>query len=157
MTPEPNFSGLNLDDVSVFNEIRYRLAHVTDAQIEAAGRRMKPKKESEKVIGEVKSPTTRGLYALWISLRTEGLMEMARREACTDAIEEVEHREKAVVLDLYEDVVGEMWWAQAKLDCDFREVANVGVRQGWLLIQEPSGGPPELRALLAGLVLPPNV
>ncbi len=142
-------TALNIDDISLFNELRYRLAQITPEQIEAAGRRMGKKKSTDKEVGQITAETTRALYALHMALRAECRMEIASAEACTDEIEEVEHTGKAAVLDMYEDVAREMWWSQAKLDCDFREMKSVGIRQGWILVIDTT---PEMPQGLVGLL-----
>lgn len=147
---------IDLNDITVFNDIRERLATVTDAQITAIERRMERESDEdddeETVIGVVTSKATRGLYVLSRILGAEHMLEHAKAECAEDPVIADEHDEKAVVLDMLSDVARELFWAQAKIDLGFYEEENVGIRAGWVVIKVASRPNPQMimRGMMGG-------
>jgi hypothetical protein len=136
----------DLNDVSIFSDLRERLSRVTPEQIASVARKLEPtsKKDAKRVIGIIESDTTRALYVLFRNLGAERMLEKALAETTTDEIAEKDHLQKAALLDMFEDVAREIFWAQARVDLGFYEEANVGIRSGWRLIREPEDSRPPM-------------
>lgn len=151
---------INLEDLTVLNDLLPRLRSITPEQIEAASRRLSKKtsKAKEKAIGIVEVETTRALYALGGILGAEEAI--ARANAATAISEEDERgfQEQAALLDMLGDVVKELFWAQARLDLGFYEDMSIGIREGWELVRdERSQSQHGFLATLGGLpgLMPP--
>jgi hypothetical protein len=163
MSENPSFEGVpvvfNLAEMSIYLDLKDRLMRVTPQQIEESGRRLKPNKAPKgRVIGEVTQTSTRALWTLSRLLTAEIALERALAAGAPDEISERDHKQKAALLDMFDDVAGQLWWAQAKIDLGFYEEVSVGVRAGWLLVREPqSGGMPSLPAFMAQIGgMPPD-
>ena len=143
---------INLDTLTIFNDVRERLAQITPEHVASAERRINKQKHKDKphVIGVIESEGTKALYALWILLDAETAMQKALAQSATDSAIEREHMERAAVCDMISDVVGEMFWSQAKIDLGFYEFAAVGIRPGWQLVKEPPQHPLSLAGILGG-------
>ena len=139
---------INLEEITVFNDLRERLAQITPAQIAAVERRFRP--AAGAVIGVVESVTTRAVYALWINLEVERDLEKARAKGASEEMAEQEHLQRAALLDIFADVAKELFWAQAKIDLGFLEIEGVGLRKGWQLIRH-SGALSTFSAMLQEL------
>lgn len=124
---------INIEDISLFNDIRERLSAITDEQIDGADRKL-AERTKEPVIGTLESRLTRALHALTEALEAETGLEIAKARAEMDETRERDHLEKAAVLDMFADVAKEMFFAQAKLDLGFHKIEAVGLRRGWLLV-----------------------
>ncbi len=139
-------------DFTVIDELLLRLLQVTGAQVVAAERRLAPICPHEKSLGILENECTRALYTLGRGLSSECSLEEASAESAIEELTEQEHRSKAALVDMLEDVVIEMFQAQAKMDVDFHEKGNVAVRKGWVLVRDVhSGGPAGMiQALISG-------
>lgn len=148
---------IDLNEITVFNDIRERLAAVTDSQITAIERKLERESndeddDGESVIGVVTSKATRGLYTLSRLLGAEHMLEHAKSACAEDSVIADEHDEKAVVLDILSDVARELFWAQAKIDLGFYEEENVGIRAGWEVTRIPDRPNPQMimRGMMGG-------
>ncbi len=141
--------GINLNDITVFNDIRIRLAAVTPEMLMATERRMQTSKS--KVVGRVDNLATRALFALSMNLHAESVIAAAQASACSSDTEEKEFTERAIILEVLSDVCRELFWAQAKQDIGLYENENIAVKKGWVLVREKSNpGPAELLGILRG-------
>lgn len=132
-----NTLNINLDDITVFNDIRLRLAAVTPEMLETATRRLRPSKNE--VIGSVDNMATRALFALYGALQADSRIALAQaRSGMINPEEEKDLNERAVMLDVLSDVCRELFWAQAKQDIGLYENENISVKQGWTLVREKS-------------------
>jgi hypothetical protein len=142
---------IKLEDITVYNDIRERLAQVTPQQVEASLRRMPPGNVSpDDLIGVIQNPTTKALYTLWLILEAEAELEQAKSHGSHDETEELAHAQQAALVGMWEDVVGELFWAQAKIDLGFHERHDVGLRSGWRLVKEYRKMPKFLAGLMTG-------
>lgn len=134
---------INLEDVTIYNDLRDRLLKISPEQVAAAERRLTKIEPRESELGTIHSDVTRALYTLWITLRAESVLEAAKAGNQIDETAEKDHIQQAAVLDMFSDVARELFWAQAKLDVGFHEQTTVGVRTGWTMvkkIEEPGPG-----------------
>lgn len=145
---------IDLNEITVFNDIRERLAAVTDTQIEAIARKLKIEKmDNKKVkrIGRVESKATRALYALSRLLQAEHQLEHAKSDCAEEPDIAKDHEEKAVLLDMMADVARELFWAQAKIDLGFYKEENTGIRGDWEIVQVETPNPAMmLRGMMGG-------
>lgn len=131
---------VNVDELTVMNDIRIRLAQVTQEDVASTERRLSAHHPADKDIGTVVSAETRALYVLKTRLSSESDLEEAHAKMATDELMEQQHLQKAALLDMLEDVVSEMWWTQAKLDTGFLEKQSVGIRHEWMLVRGDERG-----------------
>ncbi len=146
---------IDLNEITVFNDIRERLAAVTDAQITAIERKLEKESDEDDddedaVIGVVQSKATRGLYTLSRILGAQHMLEHAKAACAEDPVIADEHEEKAVVVDILSDVARELFWAQAKVDLGFYEEENVGIRANWEVVRIPDR--PNPHAIMRGMI-----
>jgi hypothetical protein len=140
-----------LEDITVYNDIRERLAQITPHQIEAAHRKLSAGKvPPEDLIGVIENQSTKALYALWHLLEAESELEKAKAKGSSDENEEDAHRQNAALASMFEGVVGELFWAQARIDLGYYVEHDVGLRSGWRLVKEHRKTPAFLASLLAG-------
>lgn len=129
-------------ELTVLNDLCERLKAISAEHIEAAARHLKPRKKDETAIGELTSPATRAIYALWVSLTAQEKLCHARAELLTGPELEAESKHDEALYDMLGDAAREIFWAQAKIDLGFYEAdcQCVGLRAGWQLVRMPHGG-----------------
>lgn len=134
---------INIEDVTVLNDVRERLQAITQEQVDAALRRLNTKhkqdkdRKGESLIGVIESQVTRCLYTLWLMLEADARVRSALSQSATDENVEKDNREQSVILSMFAEVVKEVFWAQAKNDLGFHEDASVGIREDWTLVRRP--------------------
>ncbi len=149
---------VNIADVTVLNDLIEKLKEITPEQIEGISRKLNKEvgevKPGETVIGVIELETTRALYALGRLLRAQEGMEDAKANAAMDETSEADHRSRAAVFDMFEDVARQLFWVQAKIDLGFHEKESVGVRANWTLVKTKEGDSPTaaLSALFGGRI-----
>jgi hypothetical protein len=146
-------SMINLDDVTVYSDLRERLSRITPEQIDAAARKFKVNDvDAKREIGTINSYTTRALYTLWRALVAEEALEKALAGSEIEEIAEKDHLQKATLLDMFADIARELFWAQAKIDLGFYDrVCCVGLRANWLLVKEAHEGPAGFGSFIASM------
>lgn len=141
---------INLDDMTVFYDLKVRLAAVTQEMIDASERRLKPLNGNKKVLGKVESVGTRAIHALYTNLYAESLVALAQARGINGEREEKDLNERAVLLNTLSNVCHEIFWAQAKQDLGLYENESVALKAGWTIVHETPGPPAELMGLLRG-------
>lgn len=140
---------INLEDITVLNDIRDRLAQITPEQVHSAARRLDRDDKSE-AIGVIESETTRALYTLAVVLTAEEALEEAKAKGAVDEMIEKDHLERAAVLDMLHDVVKNLFFTQAKTDLGFHQKESVSLSGGWTLVKTRQSPPEGLIRLLGG-------
>lgn len=149
---------VNFDDLTVINDLRERATRVTQEQYDAVVRKLKPAGAKERSVGVVTSENTRALYILSTVLRLEEVMQIAFGHTALTEEMENDHKEKAAILDMLDDVAREIFQTQVKLDLGYYKspCGCLGIRAGWMLVEcEDQRTPQGLAGLLRlGLPMP---
>ncbi len=145
---------IDLNEITVFNDIRERLAAMTPERIAAIGRKLKKYliDEDDQVIGVIESDSTRALYVLSRELSNAHMLEHAKADCAEDETIAEELNQRAAALDSLADVARELFWAQAKTDLGFYGECDLAIKTGWRLVETPEElSPPEaLRRAIEG-------
>lgn len=134
MTSEP--LGIDLEKLSVINDLRERLTQITSEQIAVSTRRFKRVPKKAKIIGQVLETSTRALHALWMALDAEADLEAAKAGAAIHEQIETDHRERHALLEIMAGVAREMWWAQAKIDLGLLKCVGIAIYRDWMLVED---------------------
>ncbi len=130
---------VNIADVTVLNDLIAKLKEITPEQIEGISRKLNKEvgevRAGETVIGTIELETTRALYALARMLHAQEGMEDAKADAAMDETSEADHRSRAAVYDMFEDIARQLFWVQAKMDLGFQVKESVGIRADWTLVK----------------------
>jgi hypothetical protein len=140
-----------LNDLTVNILLNQKLGSITEAQIDAATRRLnEDPQEGEIVVGVIESPATRAMYTMCQLLVAESDLREAQGKAEVDEMLEKEHEEAAILMSTLASIAREIFWAQARLDLSVYESSNfnVGLRKGWVLTKMPRNNPGGMLAKL---------
>ena len=134
-------------------ELRMEWERLSDADLERAGRNLNATKDSDKMLGVIHSLELRRTWAL------ADVMRLRCQEAQIHARMRAESEEETQVLseqahrfDAMDDVLREIFWAQAKDDIGGKawEARSLGIRSGWMLVSSPPK-PPQVAEFFANL------
>lgn len=130
---------INLDEITILNDIRERLSQITLEDIAACNRRLEKACEHDKVVGTITKSSTMALWTLGCKMSTAMAAELVSARQANDEKVDQSHQEQAAIYDEMEDVLKDMFWAQARSDVGFwKNPSNVGIRQGWVLVDSVS-------------------
>ena len=134
-------------------ELRMEWERLADADVERAGRNLNAAKDSDKKLGVIHSLELRRTWALAELMRLH--CQESRIAARMRAGSEEEGQvlgEQAHRFDAMDDVLREMFWAQAKDDIGGKawQARSLGLRSGWMLVSSPPA-PPHVAEFFANL------
>lgn len=145
---------IDIEEITMFNDMRERLLAVTDNQVEIAASRLNPAGEGEKSVGII-APATRALWTLAMTLEAEILMETSHARSLIDDTRVRDHEERSMVAQQIKDIVLELMWAQSRSDTGYwAKGSSIGLRADWQLVEMKDSKSPNLGRLMAGLGLP---
>lgn len=119
---------IEVDAITVLNDIRERLAALTPNQLDWGARQITEQRPNETTIGAVTVPSTRALWVLFLWLQRQSELEKAMAETATEKTLEEDHQRQHALLNSLADVAREIFWAQAKVDLGYYKHTNVGLR-----------------------------
>jgi hypothetical protein len=132
---------MKLTDITGLNDIQARLEAITPAQMQAMDRRSLPlDNETDQRIGVITSESSRALFTLASLLIAEHETEDALSHIVIEVEEEEDHNNRSVLARELADVVRELQWFQMRSELGFWKAANIGIRKGWILVEELDEG-----------------
>lgn len=142
---------IDIQEITVLNDIRERLAQIGDEEIATCERRLTPHKSGEEELGVIAVKSTRAIWVLAHILGNEKAIAMAQSKMANSQELANSLMQQATILDELQDVALEIFWAQAKTDLGrWKADDRISLRKGWMLIHTPEPTNPLAKLLGIG-------